>query len=240
MSARPMLAEVLGVVLGEGFVATVAAPRPIMCRSTLALLDVPRAMSPSELWRHTAPADAVEALIARGLLPEHWSDEGRAPRWWCAGCEGRGHVCCRCATPCGPSPFDFVSDGTTAAPPSHPALVAVAALGLGTLARAEAIVAETWRARVVWRVMTADALREHHGQRAFAASASPRAEEAFSWEAHIAERDNRPWRTECPFGEEWGAEIQRTWPASTALRALGVHLLAVNESRVVIGVEALG
>jgi hypothetical protein len=190
--------------------------------------------------RDATPAEALAALVEAEAIPEHWLDAARAPRWWalgrCGMCGGRGGPAGECAY-CGP---DGMAACDLSLPPSHAALVAVASLGAASLARAEAIVAETWPvARLVWRAMTAEALREHHGRRAFAASASPRAEEAFSWEAHIAERDSRPWREECPFGEEWGAEIRRTWPASTALRAIGVHLLAVEDGRVVLAVEAL-
>lgn len=200
--------------------------------------------------RHETPAGALEALITAELLPAHWSDPARAPRWWCGRCFGRGVY--SVARPDAAELFDGEmiaichrcnvypkTPGYTAAPPSHPVLVAVASLGVDTLARAEAIVAETWRARVVWRVMTAGEIREHHGQNAFGTSVLPRTEEAFSWEAHIAERDNRPWRAECPFGEVWGDEIRRTWPASTALRALNLHLLAVDDGRVTLAVKAL-
>lgn len=35
------------------------------------------------------------------------------------------------------------------------------------------------------------------------------------------------------------AQVRRTWPASTAVRALGLHLVALDDARVVLAVEAL-
>lgn len=35
--------------------------------------------------------DALEALVARELLPEHWTDPDLGPGWWCRWCIG-GHI----------------------------------------------------------------------------------------------------------------------------------------------------
>ncbi len=114
----------------------------------------------------------------------------------------------------------------TAAPPSHAALVAVASLGVDTLARAEAIVAETWRARVVWRVMRRVDLEAQLAAvllDAYAPVACPAAAALYRRpdgpvDAYAARIDVRPIR---------------------ALAALGLHLLAVDDGRVTLGVEAL-
>jgi hypothetical protein len=90
-------------------------------------------------WAHATPADAIAALVETELLPEHWSDPERAPRWWCEQCQGRGLMAASLA---GGWMCDACRSHThTAAPPSHAALVAVASLGVDTLARAEAIAA---------------------------------------------------------------------------------------------------
>lgn len=85
-------------------------------------------------------------------------------------------------------------------------------------------------------MMTAEELREHRWK--LAGSPSGRADSpaaAFSRET-IAEG--------CAAGaweEPWtddGADVHAAWPALVALRALGVHLLAVGDGRVTLGVEA--
>lgn len=181
--------------------------------------------------RHPTPADALGALVEAELLPEHWARELTAPRWWCPQCGERGerHV--------------------TAAPPSHAALVAVASLGVDTLARAEAIVAETWPGRaLVWRVMGTAEIREHHERCKLYSGGAATALEAFSREQVAAYYFGPelggfggdckpPWPAE-PFTTD-SAEVRRAWPALRALAALGLHLVALDAGRVVLAVEAL-
>lgn len=176
-------------------------------------------------WRHATPAEALEALVATGLLPAHWTDAMRAPRWWCDACGERGER------------------HTTAAPPSHAALVAVASLGVAALARAEALVAETWpRARLVWRVMGAEELRRHHERTSVSGSGLPvvvSLEETqmagmrwpVSWPRYAATRVPK--------------DAALKWPALRALaltedgKPTGLHLVALDDARVVLAVEAL-
>lgn len=215
-------------------------------------------------WRHTSPADALGALVEAALLPEHWADEGRAPRWWCEGCEGVGYAKPRSADDpdpytgapmwrCGVCGSSEAGRGLLAAPPSHAALCAVASLGVDTLARAEAIVAETWpRARLVWRVMGAAELNAvlrrnyetpTHGNRV-----------AFWFACEAVGLWSQRWPEEFRF---WSAsdappeviammdERRRLCPAMRALaltedgRPTGLHLVALSEARVVLAVEAL-
>lgn len=116
--------------------------------------------------------------------------------------------------------------GVAAAPPSLPALVAVASLGVDTLARAEAIVAEAWRARVVWRVMRRVDLEAQLAAALFDAAAPVACLAASALyrrpdgpvDAYAARVDVRPIR---------------------ALAALDLHLVALADGRVNLGVEAL-
>lgn len=215
-------------------------------------------------WAHPSPADALGALVEAALLPEHWADEGRAPRWWCEGCEGVGYAKPRSADDldpytgapmwrCGVCGSSEAGRGLLAAPPSHAALCAVASLGVDTLARAEAIVAETWpRARLVWRVMGAAELNAvlrrnyetpTHGNRV-----------AFWFACEAVGLWSQRWPEEFRF---WSAsdappeviammdERRRLYPAMRALaltedgRPTGLHLVALDDARVVLAVEAL-
>ncbi len=188
-------------------------------------------------WEHATPTGALAALVEAEAVPEHWLDAARAPRWWCEACGGKGDgrwrstvvVSCPCR-----------GEHRTA-PPSHAALVAVASLGAASLARAEAIVAETWPgARLVWRVMTAEALREHHARDGQLAESGAVRATSLEW-ASVA--DAFRWPETPPRYIGLGARVQhdaeRAWPALRALAALGLHLVALNVGRVVLAVEAL-
>lgn len=167
----PALAEVLAVVCSDTHCAgwwraEIAAGLRVECGDRGA--STPTATVP---WAHATPADTLAALVEAELLPEQWCDPERGPRWWCERCAGVGRVTLRSIDGSGDlgsyavmpdargdlrcDAFDVSGAPPCGAPPSHPALVAVASLGVDTLARAEAIVAETWRARVVWRVLEA-------------------------------------------------------------------------------------
>lgn len=85
----------------------------------------------------------VGAFVESGRLPEHWLDPERAPRWWCDRCTDTNWEDCR----------QCDGMGLCDSPPSRAALLAVVDIGLSAITRAEAIVGETWRWRVVWRVL---------------------------------------------------------------------------------------
>jgi hypothetical protein len=180
------------------------------------------------------PAEALAALVEAEAVPEHWIDAARAPRWWCR-CNGAGDgierdgvtVVCRHRSDrrgCG--------GGHWPAPPSHAALVAVASLGAASLARAEAIVAETWPGRaLVWRVMTAEALTDHQKRAAqMTARGADMVVRAAAMLAAFPENDDG-WRI------YYGALGVDTRPLE-ALAALGLQLVALDAGRVVLAVEA--
>jgi len=184
---------------------------------------------------HTiTPAGAVEALTTVGLWPWEIGDE-RAPRWWC----------------------EFLNDAIIDDPPSHAALVAVASLGRPLLQRIThtlvpwiARAAGCPDARVVWRVMGLEALLRHH---------EVTAREGDGWgcvyvSSHEHERARRPqsfgkqpaWPNACPWPSL--AQVDAAWPALRRLavgdeatpQPTGVHLVALDASRVVLAVEAIG
>lgn len=231
---RPALADVLAAVCCDTHCAgwwraEIAAGMRVGCDSRGA--STPTATVP---WSHATTADALDVLDARGLLPEHWSDPVRAPRWWCPWCDTPGDL---------PLPS---TEGMSAescpdhnAPPSHPALVAVASLGADALARAEELVAETWRARIVWRVMTAEAL-DAHGEWTFSRAYAP-GESHAPRAAAIERHTGRHLRSEVPEACDHGDQhpsVVAAWPALRALAALGLHLVAVDDGRVTLAVEA--
>ena len=188
-------------------------------------------------WAHASPADALAALVEARLIPEHWLDPERAPRGWCEACGGSGRRHAPGVTLPVPCFVCWDGMGHTAAPPSHPSLVAVASLGADALARAEAIVAETWRARVVWRVMGAAALNDHFSRKRD--SRPPGAEVDAALVFALEDREEMggdAWPTECPYA---ASTVRRAWPALRALAALGLHLVAVDDSLVTLAVEAL-
>ena len=199
-------------------------------------------------WSHRDPAEALAALVEAEALPERWCDPARAPRWWCAGCGV-----------CGNNPRTRTSDGFVVrdecfacddhgyevdAPPSHVALVSVAALGPDALARAEAIVAETWPgARLVWRAMARAAIEEHHAKVNDSIELTPL--RAFAHEMVRAKSPERfggepAWPRECPWQAlSSDSPTGRAWPALHALAAAGLHPVALDAARVALAVEAL-
>ena len=206
-------------------------------------------------WTHPTPAEAVEALHARGLWPWPPGDHG-VPAWWCERCAGSGTdpepsrmvLDCMACLPAGATyrrgPY---SQGHTTAPPSHVALVSVARLSAETLRAIEEIArviaqhAGCVGARVVWRVMSREALREHHvricSDQAWRGG-SPTLPEVVSVEEAIRiDGGAWPWHA----AEDWSDSTARAaWPALRDLAALGVHLIAIDERRVVLAVEEIG
>ena len=156
----------------------------------------------------------------------------------CTGCNGRSSL------------------GHTADPPSHAALVAVASLGRPLLQRCVALAdviahaAGCPDARVVWRVMGRKALHRHH---------EVTARDGDGWgcvyvSSHEHERARRPqsfggqpaWPNACPWPSL--AQVDAAWPALRTLavgdgetpQPTGVHLVALDASRIALAVEAIG
>jgi len=217
-------------------------------------------------WAHASPAEAVEALATARLWPWEIGDE-RAPRWWCEECEGtgraqepgppRGRVCLCCGVPADELAAAPRGIGHVADPPSLAALVAVASLGRPLLQRIThtlvpwiARAAGCPDARVVWRVMGLEALLRHH---------EVTAREGDGWgcvyvSSHEHERARRPqsfggqpaWPNACPWPSL--AQVDAAWPALRTLavgdgetpQPTGVHLVALDASRIVLAVEAIG
>jgi len=220
--------------------------------------------SPLRLWRRepetqrsplrmTTPAEAVEALATAGMWPWEIGAE-RAPRWWCYRCEGGGSLndgpgwpglilCPACSTH---SATDELRIGTTADPPSHAALVAVASLGAPMLQRCACLADVIARAagcpdaRVVWRVMPREEIEEHHNEvRRNALPACLRGERM------LPDAFDRASASEsCPYDVP---SVRAAWPALRALavgdgetpQPTGVHLVGLDASRIVLAVEAL-
>lgn len=156
MTQRPALAAVVSALTG-GDVLDVLSVERRGCLVTSSFSSRQRFRS----WSHRTAAGALEALVARGLAPDHWCDPARAPRWSpLAECEHLGEldrpsmteILCQCA----------VCRGETA-PSSHHALVAVLSLGVDAVSRAEHIAVDGWGGvPVAWR-MTGRDLREFSG-----------------------------------------------------------------------------
>ena len=216
-------------------------------------------------WAHASPAEAVEALATARLWPWEIGDE-RAPRWWCEECEGtgraqepgppRGRVCLCCGVPADELAAAPRGIGHVADPPSLAALVAVASLGRPLLQRIThtlvpwiARAAGCPDARVVWRVMSRDGLREHRDRQRVRGS-DEWIVDAFSTEmGHAADRNGESaWPRECP----WPAlrpthRVHRAWPALRTLavgdgatpQPTGVHLVGLSRDRITLAVEAI-
>ena len=179
---------------------------------------------------------AVEVLHERGLWP--WAPgDVDAPRWWCEECET--------------AIIEVCDGGALATPPSLADLVAVASLGAETL-RGVAELVRTLHAvtrgetgaTLVWRVMTAKTLREHHIKRATAwidADVSMDPAMLFSMET-TRQGDRWP---EVLHPRALPPAPRRWWPILRALAVhenetpTGLHLVAADRTRVVLAVEAL-
>lgn len=228
-SGRQNLAAVLGVV-GDTYWWADASSWAVYLRDKVPPMDEAgitlRAAGFERVapWRHDTPAAALEALAAAtpALVPGHWTDAVRAPRWWCEACEGTGEVrgvaggfatvwWCGVCDPRGAAgarpgvrrdPSSPV--GTADAPPSLPSLVSVAALGVDVLARVDSIAAEGWPGqRVAWRAL-------------------PRVAYGMARVQLLLVRDD-----------------DRCRAASGALWDLGVYPLDLGGGRVVLGVEGV-
>ena len=276
--ARPALAEVLGALTSESRGAWIATLR--MLGGNAGVLRFERAaIRWGDAWQAndaaraglvreprvyerpitvTGPAEALEVLHTRGLWPWVPGDEA-APRWWCKcnGADGvwRGDVSSVCGMTrngqrgCGGKHWTQ--------PPDLAAVVAVASLGVTTLATVAALAGEVQPgAAVVWRALSRDAIQEHHRGCEARRTQSPvalvfsREARDDEWEGvrmQMRERNGRKrWSEACPYygwfgtgGDDDPHGVHRAWPALRALHDCGVHLLACDPARVVLGVEAL-
>jgi hypothetical protein len=250
-----------GVHLANNAVIAWLDPRNVTSRP--ALLEALRVVR--DCARESSAA-LRETLTERGLYPWATGDV-TAPRWWCEACDGRGvvgggwagtepqdaDVCDTCAREDLDATGGVTADGTTDDPPSLPALVAVAALGAERLHTIASVVTELRRVtrvdgvptlgdRVVWRVMTREALAAHHRRHGHAEGDIAA---AFSNEFAFREAcavggagigQLPPWAVEAPGYRD---DVRASWPALRALALdCGVHLLDADARRVVIGVEA--
>lgn len=175
-------------------------------------------------WTVDTPREAVEVLHDHGVYP--WSPgDPAAPRWWC----------------------EFLNDTIIDDPPSLPALVAVASLGVERLRAAEGLTQEIAahagcrEARLVWRVMGREAIEMHHvricSDQAWRGGSPTLPEVASVEEAIRIDGGAWPWHA----AEDWSDSTARAaWPALRDLHALGLHLVALDASRIVLAVEAIG
>lgn len=224
-------------------------------------------------WLHASPAEAVEALATARLWP--WDPGDDPTRWWCERCGGSGFMVCdwesgerdfcdRCAEEDPEATGGFRALGHTADPPSHAALVAVASLGAPMLVRYVALAGEIARAagcegaRVVWRVMGREALKDHDRRTAekwnvIDASEISDAEDVVGL-ASVSHRVAAP-QSLSEYLAGWASETaellrentKRSIPALRSLavgddetpRPTGVHLVALDVSRIVLAVEAI-
>lgn len=93
-------------------------------------------------WRHGTAAEALEALVAAGLVPPRWADPDAAPRWV-------GVVGMRRGEP---------RLGDLLAPPGRAELAAVASLGRRALDLVDDLAAEAFGLPVSWDVLSAEQL----------------------------------------------------------------------------------
>lgn len=205
-------------------------------------------------WSHDTPAEAVEALHAAGLWPWPPGDES-APAWWCEVCENmeRRRHGEDVPFPTSRVPPWLECDGVgTSTPPSHAALVSVAALsgrgrggeacsGATALLTAAEIAREIAKhagcegARVVWRVMTRREIEEwaERGEgRPIGVKPVTIAQASAMLAWHGAD--------EAPQWSRLSDEIQGASPALRDLAALNVHPIALDARRIVLAVERIG
>lgn len=180
---------------------------------------------------HTiTPAEAVEVLHSRGLWPWEPGDE-RAPAWWCDDHDPR--------------------DEDHDTPPSLPALVAVASLGAASLVTSVALAGELAPgAVVVWRVMTREAIVRHHELMVRDGDGTSHAY-VFSHEQERHRRpqafggqpawpDVSPWMSLPHVADRWSALRALAVGEGPTPQPTGVHLVALDASRIVLAVEAIG
>jgi hypothetical protein len=206
---------------------------------------------PETRWsplRMTTPAEAVEALATARLWP--WEPGDDPTRWWCPGCAGNGRLIPTPGFSGAPCPQCY---GDDTRPPSLPAIVAVASLGASSLVAAVELAGEIARAAgcegagVVWRVMTREAIdlwarcgddrRSGEGPVTIAQAACLA---SVDWGSADRVWGRDYWSGAAPWWlSDAGGVIAYAWPMLRDLAAGGVHLVALDASRIVLAVEAL-
>jgi len=209
-------------------------------------------------WRTRNPSEAIEILATAGLWP--WEPGDDPTRWWCDACVGVGRrvdgtACATCDHVEATS--DYRGDGHTADPSSIASLVAVTSIGARELLRYVALAGELalsagyGGARVVWRVMGRSAIVEHH-RRAIEDADGWDLPSMFSREEHLRNIGNVSWPIafayEITYDREMSRRLESAWQAlrslavgdEAKLRPTGVHLLALDALRIVLGVESIG
>ena len=258
---RPALAEVLAAMTSESdaswwrMMTTDHETRAVAAGIEWRIADV---WAPLRSWRRepetqrsplrmTTPAEAVEALATARLWP--WEPGDDPTRWWCERCLGGGrHVDGTACVVCDhdDAVSDYRGDGHAANPPTLAALVAVASLGAGRLARYVELAGEIARAagcaraRVVWRVMGREKLRLHHATVKWDTRADQTAPAwLFSFQADLALSPHEYMRSLAWRNAASAHEAHPAWPALRDLHGLGLHLVALDGDRITLAVEAI-
>lgn len=207
-------------------------------------------------WRGLTDDDvseAIEVLYAHGWWPWQPGDPD-SPRWWCERCDEThtfvGWTPCECCGD-GSCPCSWSGEDAIPAQPTIAALLAVVSMGVGRIVRAVALAREIAHhkgyvnAVVMWRVMDRESLAEHHKQssaRAIDALARgwPDLAGRFSIETVTMTRGALAWPKTLYLRGDWEPGYQPTRSLAIDERgvATGFHLLAADEERIVLGVEA--
>lgn len=174
--------------------------------------------------------EAQDRLCRADLYPWTPGDE-TAPRWWCDDHDPR--------------------DEDHDTPPSLPALVAVASLGAASLVTSVALAGELAPgAVVVWRVMTRATIVRHHELMVRDGDGTSHAY-VFSHEQERHRRpqafggqpawpDVSPWMSLPHVADRWSALRALAVGEGPTPQPTGVHLVALDASRIVLAVEAIG
>lgn len=222
--------------------------------------------SPAEAVEALATARLWPWEIGDERAPRWWCEEcegtGRAQEPG----PPRGRVCLCCGVPADELAAAPRGIGHVADPPSLAALVAVASLGRPLLQRIThtlvpwiARAAGCPDARVVWRVMGRESIGSHYDGLGVTTSNRPRdlvmaavAREERRPTSNVPGLWRAPWPVDCPYSGAFGTPddhhgVHAAWPALRALavgdeatpKPTGVHLVALDASRIVLAVEAI-
>ncbi len=173
--------------------------------------------------RPQTPADALRLLAETDPPLWPWEPgEASAPAWWCE--------VCSCGSP-------SCAAGVMDTPPSHAALVSVARLGADRLRAIEELTrvlrdhAGCAGARLVFRVMTRAEIRDHHERISLL---------SYAHAGDLATMPMSDMLCVAASRSAWSGESSGGLPALRDLHALGVHLIALDERRIVLAVEEIG
>lgn len=220
---------------------TVTTPLPARAE----VFDVVRA--PRGAWMHDTAAEMLEALVARGLLPDHWLDPERGPTWTCARCRGLGFYRNPDGRPAMRERYPMLTcpcdRGSTVEPRDRGAVVAAAAIGRAAASHVESVVAEAWPSlRLSWDVRTPNEVLNHHHSNLHRGARHilwPGFDPShlFSYEER-AMLPNARWPKDCPVLGESAALAASWWPPLRAVASLGLHVMRASGQRLVVAVAA--